>query len=78
MVGNPDVIVRLDLRGRGQFACKSNVVDVTGFEPAAPCLQRRERKSISLVRLALFCVVVPGFGRNLAAFGPKLDLSCGH
>ena len=39
MVGNPDVIVRLDLRGRGQFACKSNVVDVTGFEPATPCLQ---------------------------------------
>jgi hypothetical protein len=39
MVGNPDVIVRLDLRGRGQFVCKSNVVDVTGFEPATPCLQ---------------------------------------
>ena len=55
------------------FAIRKNLVDVAGIEPATPCLQRRERKSISLVRLVLFCVVVPGFGRNLAAFGPKLD-----
>jgi len=47
MVGNPDVNVRLDLRGRGQFACKSNVVDVTGFEPAAPCLQSRSVKKLN-------------------------------
>ena len=65
--------------GRGDssksFAIRKKLVDVTGFEPATPCLQRRERKSISLVRLALFCVVVLGFVPNLAAFGPKLDPS---
>ena len=33
------------------------------------------KKSILLVRLALFCVMVHGFGPNLAAFGPKLDLT---
>jgi hypothetical protein len=49
------------------------MVDVTGIEPVTPCLQRREMKSISLVRLALFCVVLPGFGPNSAAIGPKLD-----
>jgi hypothetical protein len=26
-----------------------------------------------LVRLALFCVIVRGFGPNLAVVGPKLD-----
>ncbi|MGI0134542.1 MAG: hypothetical protein ACREBW_06265, partial [Candidatus Micrarchaeaceae archaeon] len=29
------------------------------------------KKSISLVRLALFCVMVCGLGPNLAALGPK-------
>ena len=51
------------------------LVDVTGIEPVTPCLQRREIESISLVRLALFCVAVPGFGPNLAAIGPKWDPS---
>jgi hypothetical protein len=32
------------------------------------CLQRREIKSISLLRLLLFCVVVPGFGPRSAEF----------
>jgi hypothetical protein len=50
-------------------------VDVRAFEPLTPCLQRRERKSISLVRLASFCVVLSDFEAILAAFGPKLDLS---
>jgi hypothetical protein len=55
------------------------LVDVAGIEPATPCLQRREIKSISLVRLALFCVVVPSFGPSSAAIGPKLDPSfAGH
>ena len=36
------------------------------------------KKSILLVRLALFCVMVHGFGPNLAAFGPKLDPSLGY
>lgn len=48
------------------------MVDVGGLEPPSPCLQRRERKSISLVRLALFCVAVPSSGPNSAAIGPKL------
>ena len=38
------------------------LVDVAGLEPATPCLQSRKTKSILLVRLALFCVLVPGFG----------------
>ena len=49
------------------------LVDVAGLEPATPCLQSATTKSILLVRLALFCVLVPGFGPNLAAIGPKLD-----
>jgi hypothetical protein len=55
-------------------------VDVAGLEPAAPCLQSGKTKSILLVRLALFCVLVPGFGPSLAALfcywsqdGPKFD-----
>jgi hypothetical protein len=52
------------------------LVDVAGIEPATPCLQRQERKSISLVRLVLFCVVVSGFGADLSHNGPKLDPSC--
>jgi hypothetical protein len=49
------------------------MVDVRGFEPLTPCLQSDETKSILLVRLVLFCILVRGFGPNLSAFGPKLD-----
>ncbi len=56
------------------------MVDVTGIEPATPCLQSEKTNSILLVRLALFCVLVPGFRPNLAALfcywsqdGPKFD-----
>src|SRR5882762_1819776 len=49
------------------------MVDVTGLEPATPCLQSDATKSILLVRLALFCVLVRGLGPSLAAIGPKLD-----
>jgi hypothetical protein len=47
------------------------VVGAPGFELGASCAQGNCKKSISLVRLALFCVMVPGFGPNLSAFGPK-------
>jgi hypothetical protein len=47
------------------------LVGASGFEPEASCAQGNCKKSISLVRLALFCVVVPAFRPNLSAFGPK-------
>ena len=56
------------------------LVEVAGIEPATPCLQSEKTNSILLVRLALFCVLVPGFRPNLAALfcywsqdGPKFD-----
>ena len=51
------------------------LVGARGFEPRASCAQGSCRKSILLVRLALFCVMVHGFGPNLAVVGPKLDPS---
>jgi hypothetical protein len=51
------------------------LVGARGFEPRTSCAQGSCKKSILLVRLALFCVMVHGFGPNLAAFGPKLDPS---
>src|SRR5438128_4655531 len=47
------------------------MVGAPGFEPGASCAQGNCKKSISLVRLALFCVMVLGFGANLSALGPK-------
>jgi hypothetical protein len=47
------------------------VVGAPGFEPGTSCAQGNCKKSISLVRLVLFCVMVLGFGPNLSAFGPK-------
>ena len=47
------------------------MVGAPGFEPGASCAQGNCKKSILLVRLALFCVMVLGFGPNLSAFGPK-------
>ena len=55
--------------GRGGNA----VVGAWRFELQTSCAQGNCKKSISLVRLALFCVVVPSFGPNLAVVGPKLD-----
>src|SRR5713101_685076 len=49
------------------------MVGARGFEPRTSCAQGSCKKSILLVRLALFCVIVYGFGPNWAAFGPKLD-----
>jgi hypothetical protein len=46
-----------------------------GGHGTSSCAQGSCKKSIPLVRLALFYVVVLGFGPNLAAFGPKLDLT---
>jgi len=50
-------------------------VGTTGLEPApaASAVTGSCNKSILLVRLALFCVMVHGFGPNLAVVGPKLD-----
>jgi hypothetical protein len=47
----------------------------TGFEPATSCVTDSIRITILLARLALFCVMVLGYGPNSAAFGPKLDPS---
>jgi hypothetical protein len=41
------------------------------------CFEGSCKKSISLVRLALFYVMVYGFGPNLAVVGLKLDPSFG-
>ena len=54
-----------------------SLVGASGFEPEASCAQGSCKKSILLVRLALFCVMVHGFGPNLAVVGPKLDPSFG-
>jgi hypothetical protein len=43
------------------------------FELQTSCAQGSCKKSILLVRLALFCVMVHGFGPNSAVVGPKLD-----
>jgi len=51
------------------------MVGASGFEPEASCAQGSCKKSILLVRLALFYVMLHGFGPNLAVFGPKLDPS---
>jgi hypothetical protein len=53
------------------------MVGASGFEPEASCAQGSCKKSILLVRLALFYVMLHGFGPNLAAVGPKLDPSFG-
>ena len=49
------------------------LVGAPGFELRASCAQGSCKKSILLVRLALFYVMVHGFGPNLAVVGPKLD-----
>ena len=51
------------------------LVRASGFEPEASCAQGSCKKSILLVRLALFYVMAHGFGPNLAVVGPKLDPS---
>jgi hypothetical protein len=53
------------------------VVGASGFEPEASCAQGSCKKSILLARLALFYVMVHGFGPNSAVVGPKLDPSFG-
>jgi len=47
----------------------------TRLELATSCVTGSCKKSILLVRLALFGVLLHGFGPNSAAIGPKLDLS---
>ena len=49
------------------------MVGASGFEPEASCAQGSCKKCILLVRLALFYVMVHGFGPNSAVVGPELD-----
>jgi hypothetical protein len=55
------------------FLIEKILVGARGFEPRASCAQGSCKKSILLVRLALFYVMVHGFGPNWAVVGPKLD-----
>src|ERR1700720_3978040 len=54
---------------------KHRLVGAPRFELGTSCAQGSCKKSILLVRPALFCVMVHGFGPNLAVVGPKLDPS---
>jgi len=54
-----------------------DLVGAWRFELQTSCAQGSCKKSILLVRPALFYVMVHGFGPDLAAFGPKLDPSMG-
>ncbi len=60
-----------DAKNRRQFV----LVGAWRFELQTSCAQGSCKKSILLARLALFYVMVHGFGPNLAVFGPKLDLT---
>jgi len=60
---------------RSEMKNEELVVGASGFEPETSCAQGSCKKSILLVRLALFYVMVHGFGPNLAVLGPKLDPS---
>ena len=62
---------------RSVSQCKTILVGAPRFELGTSCAQGSFKKSILLVRLALFYVMVHGFGPNLAVFGPKLDPSFG-
>jgi hypothetical protein len=48
------------------------MVDVTGFEPATPCLQSKLRNAMWLFRLAFTYVLYDGFRRYSAVIVPKL------
>jgi hypothetical protein len=50
-----------------------DMVGAPGFEPGASCAQGSVKSAILLACLALYCVIVHGFGPSLSAFGPKLD-----
>ncbi len=54
-----------------------SLVGAWRFELQTSCAQGSCKKSILLVRLALFYVMVHGFGPNLAIVGPKLVPSFG-
>ena len=62
-----------DSINKSELKIQELVVGASGFEPEASCAQGRRKKSILLVRLALFGVMIHGFGPNLAVVGPKLD-----
>ncbi len=62
-------------RGLSRADYVKGMVGARGFEPRTSCAQGSSRKYILLVRLALFCVLNPGFGPYSAPIGPKLDPS---
>ena len=47
-------------------------MDVTGIEPATPCLQNKLENAMWLSRLAFTYVVLPGFRWCLAGFVPEV------
>ena len=51
---------------------KKKLVDVTGFEPATPCLQSKLKKAMWLYRLAFTYVVCDGFRWYSAVIVPIL------
>jgi len=64
--------MEVEIQCRKNLNCFSElVVGAPGFEPGTSCAQGNCKNSISLVRLALFCVMALGFGPNLSTFGPK-------
>ena len=58
---------------KSELKIQELVVGAWRFELQTSCAQGSCKKSILLARLALFCVMVHGFGPSLAVFGPKLD-----
>ena len=68
--------LRSGIDAKNQWKIKKEVVGAWRFELQTSCAQGSCKKSILLVRLALFYVMVYGFGPNLAVVGPKLDPNC--
>ncbi len=67
--------VAIESKGRSLGNSLKALVGARGFEPRTSCAQGSCKKSILLVRLALFYVMLHGFGPNSAVVGPKLDPS---
>src|SRR5258706_11705061 len=53
----------------------NKLVGERGSEPPTPWSRNDNRSTISLIRLAWFCVTDHGFTRFSAVIGPKLDPS---
>ena len=71
----PSQVTTVERAQRSLIRSLRGVVGAWRFELQTSCAQGSCKKSILLVRLALFYVMVDGFGPTLAVVGPKLDLS---